>query len=623
MSTQKGAVLSPLHLQSFEEWVGVHSTYDIFKGAAASHGTALIAPQSGLPGAPRREFNYEQMRQAIAQAANAFRRLGVGRQDVVAYMLPSLPETQFVLWGAEAAGIAFPLNPLLQPGELAALCRAAKVSVLVAVGPAYSPEVWAKAKQVQALIASSLLLMSVGGLDAETEGSKSFESECAKSEMYLAFDDEPQLDDIAAYFHTGGTTGSPKLVKHTHRNQVAGAFGCAHHVGIRSDDVMMNGLPMFHVGGTIACSLSTFAARGTVLLLSPLGFRDPTVAPNIWKTVERYGVTLPGGVPTSLAVVARVPVGDANISSIRLTIAGAASTPKAVATEIERVTGKPFREIYGMTECGGIIAVDAVQGERTLGSAGLPIPFAHVHARPVRNGMVASEPCAPSDVGVLVVKGPNVSPGYQDSLQTRKLFTSDGWLISGDMGYVSEDGKVFITGREKDLIIRSGHNIDPMSIEEALLAHPGVMDAAAVGQPDAYAGEVPVAYVVRREGHDFSEENLLEFARSTITEPPAVPRRVFIVDSIPQTAVGKVFKPPLRVDCTARLVRELLAECQVESVEVEDDAARGQVVRLRLSPEVSDAELTKRSVAGRLSGFLFKVDFVELRTEGSAQGAAA
>ncbi len=210
---------------------------------------------------------------------------------------------------------------------------------------------------------------------------------------------------------------------------------------------------------------------------------------------------------------------------------------------------------------------------------------------------------------MLVGRGPNISPGYKDAKRSATLFTEDGWLITGDIGYVDGTGRIFITGRAKDLIIRGGHNIDPAAIEECLMRHPAVAEAGAVGMPDGYAGEVPVAYFTLRRGGRVTEEELLAFARATISEPPAVPRRLFVLEQLPMTAVGKPDKPALRQDCARRHLLEVLAGEPIASLAVQESAG-GRVVSIQLAAaEESASQATRQRIAACLKGYLFTIEW--------------
>jgi fatty-acyl-CoA synthase len=410
-------------------------------------------------------------------------------------------------------------------------------------------------------------------------------------------------DDVAAYFHTGGTTGLPKLVTHTHRNQIAAAFGGTVLQDLSETDAITNGLPLFHVAATISCGLSFFIAGANVIVLSPAGMRNPVIIKNFWKIIERYRATVIGGVPTALAALLNVPV-DADISSARYSISGASLLPRAVALAFQKMTGTTIHEILGMTETGGLVSIDPGAGEPVLGSVGIRLPYSKVVVRKLGADGSLSEACAPHEVGVMTVSGPNVTPGYKDKSQNGSVLR-DGFLDSGDLAYTDEQGRLFIAGRSKDLIIRSGHNIDPVLIEDALQSHPAVALAAAVGQPDKYAGELPVCYVVLKPGMQATANELKAYAEPLIAERPAWPKQIIVIDAIPVTSVGKIFKPQLRNDAVQRLVAQVVADA-VDSndavIEVAAGGKRGIDVTVTLPAALSGQQTEVEKV---LDGYLF------------------
>lgn len=606
------SIATPVAGMGFEDWMVATDVFDAIEQTsgrcAASTAITFIGTD---PDAPARRLSYAELLDGIARTANAFRSLGLRRGDVVAYMLPSLIETQFVLWGAATAAAALPLNPLLGVEEIAGLCRAAGAKALVALGPLPGTEIWDKARRVKERLPALGALIQVGGErvvgDAQVHGLADL---LRSSPARLAFSDRPGLDDVAAYFHTGGTTGAPKLVIHTHRNQLAAAYGGAWAAGASPADVLVNGLPMFHVASAIFCSLAMFVAGAQVVILSPAGFRNPRIVTDFWRIVERTGTTIVGGVPTALSAVAKVDPQDADLCRVRVNFSGASLLPRSVAEQMERLTGRPMREVYGMTECGGVICVDPVSRSRVLGSAGCPIPFCEVQARALDGAGAAGRCTLPGEPGMLVVRGPNVTPGCTDAAASAALFTADGWLVTGDVGHIDATGRVFVTGRAKDLIIRSGHNIDPAAIEACLMQHPAVAEAGAVGMPDAYAGEVPVAYVTLRSGAGVSEAELLAFARATIHEPPALPRRLFVLEQLPVTAVGKVYKPALRQDCTRRLLLDVLEGEPIAALDVREAPGRGQVACIELAAaDEASTRATRRRITAALAGYLLALEW--------------
>jgi fatty-acyl-CoA synthase len=211
------------------------------------------------------------------------------------------------------------------------------------------------------------------------------------------------------------------------------------------------------------------------------------------------------------------------------------------------------------------------------------------------------EICAAGVPGVLTVHGANVSPGYRNLEHNLGVFASDGGLITGDIGVMDRDGRITITGRSKDLIIRGGHNIDPAMIEAAALSYPGVAAAAAVGQPDRYAGEVPVCYVVAQPGAKVDPAELRRHLETCVAERPAWPRQIYVIESLPLTGVGKIYKPALRCNAAERLVAELVADLPAAVVGVLEDSRRGMVVSIKLK----SADRFGAELAARLDGFLF------------------
>ncbi|WP_298212623.1 AMP-binding protein [Acidovorax sp.] len=592
---------------ALDDWLPASHVYEALQMSARQHGEreALTFVSGGEPDAPWRHISYPALLDGVTRCANALAALGVGRGDVVAYLLPSLPETQFVLWGAETVGIAFPINPLLTAEHIAELASAARVKVLVALGPTPGADFWEKALQVRARVPSIQALVRVGGTAPTPSEGLDLGALMRQARAQPGFG-PASADDTAALYHTGGTTGAPKIVRHTHRNQLAAAYGGAFAVGIEPQDALLNGLPMFHVAATMFGSLSLLLAGARIVLLSAAGFRNPSIVRNFWRIAQVSEATLVGGVPTALAGALQVPVGDADLSRLRANLCGAALTPRAVAQGVEAATGQPLREIYGMTECAGVICVDPISRPRVLGSAGLPIAFCDVQARSLQADGGVGGPCTAGELGVLVVRGPNVAPGYVNPAHNAGLFTADGWLVTGDTGVVDASGRVTVSGRTKDLIIRSGHNIDPALVEDCMRTHPAVADAAAVGMPDPTAGEVPAVFVVLKPGQVVDEEALRAHGMRTIAEPPAKPRRVFVVDTLPLTAVGKVYKPALRAEAARRHLVEVLAG-EGLGVAVFGEPPRGITVQLCAEAGAAPDAAQRRRVADKLAPYTVAV----------------
>jgi fatty-acyl-CoA synthase len=261
-----------------------------------------------------------------------------------------------------------------------------------------------------------------------------------------------------------------------------------------------------------------------------------------------------------------------------------------------------------MTENTASIAIDPRDGPRKDGSSGIRLPYTQIRAAILDAPDGAPRLCGPQEIGMLQIKGPGLAAGYVNPVHDASARTADGWLITGDLGRIDEDGYVFVTGRAKDVIIRGGHNIDPALIEEPLLTLPEVLHAAAVGKPDAYAGEVPIAYVELVPGAHLTAADLLQMLSGRIVERAALPKEIVILEQLPLTDVGKPIKAALRADAAARAFRGVLAEATGVSpgVAIRPDPVKGQVVAIALA-DIAAADRTRLAaqIAGTMSSYAF------------------
>jgi fatty-acyl-CoA synthase len=535
------------------------SPYALIRAAALrfpAREALTFLPDAGLDTPPRRT-TYRALLAGIHRAANLFRAMGVGPDDAVAVLAPNTPEAHAVLWGAQLAGRVCPINYLLQPEHIAALLKAANAKVLVALGPNDELAVWPVAERVAQLHAVPLIQIRAS---ARTEpGVPVMQDQMALMADELAFDPDLSPDRVVALFHTGGTTGAPKLAQHTQGNEAHTAWFAHAFYDMDERAVEINGFPLFHVAGAFVYGLALLAIGARQVLPTLTGMRNTAFVQAYWKFCERERVTHLACVPTVLGSLLGVPI-DADVTSVRAAYTGGSPLPAELAQRFEKATGIPVRNILGMTECAGLVSIEPLRGPRTPGSAGLRLPYTEVHAVPWRDGAAQwGERCAPGETGVLVLRGPHVSPGYTDATRNAGMF-EQGWIVSGDLGHIDLAGRIHITGRAKDVIIRGSHNIDPALVEDAFLAHPAVAMCAVVAEPDAYAGEVPVAFVTLKPGAQVAPEDLLAAVAPTVYERPAVPKRVVLLDALPVTAIGKVFKPELRLRAIEIKLREALRD---------------------------------------------------------------
>lgn len=573
------AEVEALEQQPWETLASDWTTYGLLRDAAERH--ADLPSVDFLADAahdrPAVRLSYRDLFAAVTCTANALFRLGVGKADPVAILLPNLVETHLSLWGAQAAGIAAPVNPLLEPAQIAGLLNRIQARILVTTGPRLSPDLWDKALAVAALVPGLTAILAVGGagdVPAGTAPAVDFHKTIAAEPAdHLVSGRVIAPEDPAAYFMTGGTTGAPKVAIQIHRNQAFQARIVAEQNAFQPGDVLLAGLPMFHVNAVMVTGLSVFAGGGSAVLLTAQGYRNKAVIENFWAIADRCNARTFSAVPTILAALLEQPRAPGQAACLRDVVCGAAPLPLELYNRFEEMTGIHIREGYGQTEGTCVTSCNPAEGERLPGSVGLRLPYQQVRCVTLLpDGTLAD--CAVGETGRVVLKGPHVFAGYLDPRDNRDCWYADGWFDSGDLGRFDERGYLWLTGRSKDLIIRGGHNIDPQMIEETLSAHPGVALAAAVGQPDAYAGELPVAFVMPRPGVVLSAAEVMAFTRSRIQERAACPVRVEVIDTMPVTPVGKIHKPTLRLEAVRRMVALALSsaglEGEVVSVTVEE-----------------------------------------------------
>ncbi len=533
----------------YDELIPARNLYHVFEATAALHPErpALTVMRAGDPDESAVTLTHKDLLVAITRAANLFRSLGISPSGgAVAFLCPALPELHPALLGAQVAGVASTINFLLNADAIADLLIAERATVLVIPSAAGDADLWRKAHMVIDRVPSLERILVVGDKSDQDRVFASFAESAAAQRDTLDFALTADRDTVCALFHTGGTTGRPKLVRLTHGNQIHAAWSFAQVHGLDESDSAINGFPLFHVGGTVTTGLSVLAAGGHVIIPSAYSLRLPAVIANYWRIVERFRATIVSGVPTSIAALAEVPIDKNNVGAVRMALTGGAVLPKAVGERFEKRTGIRLFETYGMTETAAAIAFNPGRGAPLAGSVGFRAPYAQTLIAVFGSEDENPKACAPLQSGLVLVRGPQVFPGYVDPKHNEGVLTAAGWLVTGDIGYLTEDERLVLTGRAKDLIVRSGHNIDPAAIEDVANDFPAVQINSAVGMPDQYAGEVPILFVVPAPGQAVDVSALQAHLERNIIEPPAKPKRVVVLPALPVTAVGKIFKPALR-----------------------------------------------------------------------------
>lgn len=541
---------------------------------------AITALNEGDPLGEGRNVSFSELLENVNRTANMLNSRGLQANESVTHFLPLVPETFYVMIAAETVAIVNPVNPMLEVDHIVGITRSANTRILVLPSPGINAEIYDKGRAVAEANSDIHTVYVLGGAD-ECDGERFFALEASIEEQQgsaIVNGDLKSGSRVVAYFHTGGTTGLPKLAQHTQSMRVAQVVSTGLMMDYNEHDCMVLGLPMFHVAGSIICGLIPLLCGSRVLLMSPTGYRDKEAVRQFWKLVERYGVSKLMAVPTVLSALLNVPVDNADLSSLCSILTGGAAVPTGLIKAMSDKLGIEVGQGFGMTEIAGMGLLQPWPDVTDRGSTGIRCPYIDVKITTENPDGSAGRDASADEIGILCFSGPCIMPGYAGGQAQAETFTEDGWLNTGDLARMDADGKVWITGRAKDQIIRSGHNIDAIVIEEALYAHPGVEVAAAVGKPDEYAGELPIVYVQLKPEHTVGADELAEFAKERIVERAAAPTEVILMDVMPKTGFDKVFKPALRFDAIQRTFEQRIAE----NPEIEVDAS----VRVDNDPSV-------------------------------------
>ena len=543
-------------------------------------------------------ITWSELQSKTSQAANLFRSLGIGKEDVVAFILPNCNETVHTILGGMTAGIVNPINPLLDPKQIGAILRETNAKVVVTLKAFPKTEVAQTAAKAIELAPNVVTVLEVDlnryltppkswivplvkpkNSVAHNASVINFNEALSKQNTKLDFEEE-QEDRVAALFHTGGTTGTPKVAQHLFSGIIYNGWLGDELLFTENDNVIAP-LPLFHVFACHIILMGCLSSGAHVVFPTPAGYRGDGVFDNFWKLVERWKITYIITVPTAIAALMQRPV-DANITSVKTSFSGSAPLPVELYHRFEKTTGVNIIEGYGLTEVTVLVSCNPIHGEKKIGSVGIPFPYTQTKIiKSTSEGIVE---CETDEIGEICVSNPGVWAGntYTDKAQNKNLYYKKKFLRTGDLGRIDADQYLWITGRAKDLIIRGGHNIDPALIEESLLGNEAVAFAGAIGQPDQKAGEVPCVYVELVSGASISSSELQSYCEKNVPERAAHPKYVEIMDELPKTAVGKVFKPDLRKMAITRIFNQALEDAGLEARvdQVADDKKKGLVAKI-------------------------------------------
>lgn len=514
-----------------------------------------------------KEMTFREILTEAKKLANYLQKLGLKKGDRVASMLPNTPQAVVTYYGTlMAGGIVVQVNPLYTERELAYQMKDSGAKFIVCLD-ILLPRV-SKVKEETDLehiivtriadylpFPKNLIYPFIQKREynivvkvEETDDTHVWKNVIANSPAeYQEVEIDPE-EDLALLQYTGGTTGFPKGVMLTHYNLVANVQMAKAWISKaeRDKEVVLGVLPFFHVYGmTTVMNLSIMYGAKMILL-------PRFDAGQVLKTIQKHKPTLFPGAPTIYIGLLNHPDFEKyDLSSIKACISGSASLPLEVQEQFEKRTNGKIVEGYGLTESSPVTHANPIWGRRVNGSIGIPWP--DTDAKIVKNGTLEEVPVG--EIGEIAVKGPQVMKGYWNNPEATEEVLKDGWLLTGDMGKMDEDGYFYVVDRKKDVIIAGGFNIYPREIEEVLFEHPDIAEAAVIGVPDDYRGETVKAVIVPKPGAKLDEKQLDEYCRKHLAAFK-VPRIYEFREELPKSVIGKVLKRQLVEEAIEQMKKE-------------------------------------------------------------------
>ncbi|WP_040952732.1 AMP-binding protein [Gorillibacterium massiliense] len=523
----------------------------------------LVTSAASYPGHVALDFlgkkiTYDRLLQSAYRFANALLRLGIRKGDRVAIMLPNCPQCVIAYYGTLLTGaVVVMTNPLYVPREIEHQLKDADVRVIVALD--YLIERIEKAMEtapLEYILVTSLkdylpfpknILFPIkakkDGMAAHVTYNKRVLSFMQVLKMSSSEPCEVPVDpaqDLSLIQYTGGTTGYAKGVMLTHTNMIANTIQTKlwFYRSKKGEETYLAALPFFHVFGlTVLLNQAVYLA-GTLILIPRFEINQ------VLKAIDRKKPTVFPGAPTMYIAINNHPDNkNYDLSSINICISGAAPLPLEVQEKFESLTGGKLIEGYGLTEASPVTHANNIWEKRKSGSIGIPFP--DTEARIVHPSTGEEMPLG--EIGELAIKGPQVMKGYWNRAEATAQTLREGWLYTGDLARIDEDGFFYILDRRKDMIIAGGYNIYPREVEEILFEHPCIREAVVAGVPDPYRGETVKAYIVLREGTSATAEEIKAWCKERLAAYK-VPQLYDFRDKLPKTLVGKVLRRKLIED---------------------------------------------------------------------------
>jgi long-chain acyl-CoA synthetase len=486
-----------------------------------------------------RKITYAQLELISNQFANALAKLGVKKAECVALFLPNIPQFIIAYFGILKVGaVVTAISPLHREREVEYQLCDSEAQTIIVLDSLYAvvDNVWAKTK-LKNVIVTSLDEASETAPVPSKPNLLDFQQLLKEApETPPRVEINPEMD-LAALQYTGGTTGTAKGAMLTHANLVSNALMFAAWIkGTTAKETFLTALPLFHIYG-MTTSMTVPISLAAKMVLMPRF--EPAKA---LEAIQRYRVTVFCGVPTMYsALLANPELGKYDLTSIRVCISGASPLPPQIQKKFMQITGGFLSEGYGLTEASPVThcnPVDNTMRTVKVGSIGLPLPDTDARIVDLETG---EKTLGLGETGELMVKGPQVMKGYWRKPEETAMVLRDGWLLTGDIAHMDEDGYFYITDRKKDLIKYKDYSVYPREIEDVLYEHPAVKLCAVVGKPDTAAGEVPKAFIVLKEGAAVSAEEILSFVNGKVASYKAI-REAEFRKELPISSAGKVLR---------------------------------------------------------------------------------
>ncbi|GAB4072812.1 long-chain fatty acid--CoA ligase [Barrientosiimonas marina] len=488
-----------------------------------------------------REISYNELGQQTGAFTSALQQDGFLKGDRAALMLPNCPQYVISYYGVlQAGGIVTQINPMLVGKELAFILQDSGAETII-IYESFLPVLNQIIDQTSVKRVIKVTLEGSGTEDSQAIDFTDFLKRTTNPPVPV--DIEPSTD-VAILQYTGGTTGRSKGAMLTHRNLLANVIQSHEFFKDTIEygkERFLTVIPLFHVFGMTSCmNLSIYT--GSLSIMLPRFELD-----DVLETIKERQPTSFPGVPTMYVAIANHPRADQyGIDSIRICNSGSAPMPKEIMRRFEDKTGAAILEGYGLSESSPTTHCNPAFGTRKPGSIGIGFPSTDYKIVDLADGMTEQPP---GESGEIIVKGPQVMKGYWNMPEETANTLRDGWLYTGDIAYMDEEGYAYVIDRKKDLIIASGYNIYPRDVEEMMYEHPAVQEVVVVGVPDPYRGETVKAVAVLKEGETVSEEALMDYCRQN-TAAYKVPRIIEFRDELPKTNVGKILRRKIREEST-------------------------------------------------------------------------